>query len=547
MSHQTSVVIPHPSYDSPSDQIPIMNFSPRKSERRHSARNYKNILDYAINEQKTVSKKQSACNRPPVTFKESSDGQIENQDGLEATINLYRTNSSCLINGSPHIVHPILESLVSLLDGDSISDLDKQIQIELSKFNTKYDKTRKSSVNNSPIECLKCHRPARTKAVECETCQQWIHYNCDRLSKQEILAIENGSTYSCKKCIVHQVSLPTPDQSQPMIRDAVSHPVAILPVISKSGPTPPSTVTHTIMVERSNLTTASSSTPPDSSEPDTCDSQNSIAHTILNEQADLECNNPIVYSTSDIAKTTSAGISSLPSNIVSVSSCSALPKGRDNAWSLKTKNTCPNTTPLEVVGSTLNKSSTQTTSSQEAIHSENSRPQHSQPDATVKLKQWERKLSKREDALKSREQASSQNEKDIAHARSYMLKLEEQVKELDSSNRRLHRELLTTDTTPTTSLKDTRTNNHSQQNDVSLLSSLVTLLQPILSKSLQDQSSAKSSNCSCDNLKERVANLEYDLRYLTASWEGYHHAQKEYRYHTQREYEYSHSHKYDSE
>ena len=87
-----------------------------------------------------------------------------------------------------------------------------------------------------------------------------------------------------------------------------------------------------------------------------------------------------------------------------------------------------NTTPIEVVGSTQNKSSTQITSSQEATHSENTRLQPSHSDATVKLKQWERKLSKREDALKSREQASSQNEKDIAHARSYMLKLEDQVK-----------------------------------------------------------------------------------------------------------------------
>ena len=69
-----------------------------------------------------------------------------------------------------------------------------------------------------------------------------------------------------------------------------------------------------------------------------------------------------------------------------------------------------------------------------------------QSENPTKLRQWERKLTKHEEAVKHREQASAQAERDLAHTRSYVLKLEEQIRELEHSNRRLHRENLTANT-----------------------------------------------------------------------------------------------------
>ena len=77
-------------------------------------------------------------------------------------------------------------------------------------------------------------------------------------------------------------------------------------------------------------------------------------------------------------------------------------------------------------------------------------PTNSKDDSTVRLKQWEKKLSKKEGELKVREALITNTERDLAHSRAFVLSLEAKIKELENSNRRLHQELLLKSSEPVT-------------------------------------------------------------------------------------------------
>ena len=49
---------------------------------------------------------------------------------------------------------------------------------------------------------LKCHRPCRSKSTYCDVGNHWIHYNCEKLSSNEIPTVEsdNLNTHFCNLC-----------------------------------------------------------------------------------------------------------------------------------------------------------------------------------------------------------------------------------------------------------------------------------------------------------------------------------------------------------
>ena len=60
---------------------------------------------------------------------------------------------------------------------------------------------------NSSIECLICKRNCKKRAVQCDSCDRWLHYNCEKLTEDEVKMIENRQDYSYK-CKMSKASNP---------------------------------------------------------------------------------------------------------------------------------------------------------------------------------------------------------------------------------------------------------------------------------------------------------------------------------------------------
>ena len=68
---------------------------------------------------------------------------------------------------------------------------------------------------NSSIECLICKRNCKKRAVQCDYCDRWLHYYCEKLTEDDVKMIENRKDYSynCKMCkasnpVQHELVLP---------------------------------------------------------------------------------------------------------------------------------------------------------------------------------------------------------------------------------------------------------------------------------------------------------------------------------------------------
>ena len=53
---------------------------------------------------------------------------VSNNAGDKAIINLYRTNSSSLINGDPSLVTPVLETLSDYISKSNVTLIDKRVK-----------------------------------------------------------------------------------------------------------------------------------------------------------------------------------------------------------------------------------------------------------------------------------------------------------------------------------------------------------------------------------------------------------------------------------
>ena len=58
-----------------------------------------------------------------------------------------------------------------------------------------------SSPTNSAHTCPGCNRNIRNRAVQCDMCDVWKHYKCEKLDNLTIEEIESGADYTCKACI----------------------------------------------------------------------------------------------------------------------------------------------------------------------------------------------------------------------------------------------------------------------------------------------------------------------------------------------------------
>ena len=147
------------------------------------------------------------------------------ESGESYTVNMYLTRSSFLVNGKSvsRFLQTDLRNIQRLIETVSmegapvnVAALNAQLKMQLTRMiggetSTKSDAARKRrddlvavdrDRDSDPIKCLKCGRNCQSRAVYCEMSNHWVHYNCEKLSKQEISEIENvrGLKYICKNC-----------------------------------------------------------------------------------------------------------------------------------------------------------------------------------------------------------------------------------------------------------------------------------------------------------------------------------------------------------
>ena len=151
--------------------------------------------------------------------------RVSNSESHLYTINLYLTKCSFLVNGknvdeflSTDI--PCIHELASnvRLDGKVI-DLKmlnqlmaKQLQQAIEARSGNCDPSRlkcPKSVTDKDNECFKCKRNLKSRATWCDKGEHWIHYNCERLTEDEIRKIQaepDSKAYTCKLCKAESVN-----------------------------------------------------------------------------------------------------------------------------------------------------------------------------------------------------------------------------------------------------------------------------------------------------------------------------------------------------
>ena len=183
---------------------------------KHACSVYQN----AFNDQIVRVDKDSATDNKGNVVQHTYTVHLKNNVGY--TMNLYLTKCSLLINGKAtmtfideHLpkIHEIMSHMtvsgisvdIQALNGLLAAQLQKVIN-DKNSLSLKTPKPTKLCITETDetenINCQKCSRNCRKRAVQCDSCKWWIHYHCAKLEESEINNIENNRTfsYSCAKC-----------------------------------------------------------------------------------------------------------------------------------------------------------------------------------------------------------------------------------------------------------------------------------------------------------------------------------------------------------
>ena len=225
----------------------------------HSIPISKHKVDYSLNKEKSVYKKVRACEREHMIVTEYKTGNIvmtvqgglyeflkgslqklysnhpqshkkveckqilEQSNNYETActytvfendqktyvVNLYHTRSRIVVNGKRELnflnddiplLYKVLESLQDTYGQNVISDLNALIKRTLYTINKD---TVEDQPDNGKCPCVVCKKNVRTNAVQCHTCHQWVHYNCDKMTPSTIRLVsepDNIYLYRCNTC-----------------------------------------------------------------------------------------------------------------------------------------------------------------------------------------------------------------------------------------------------------------------------------------------------------------------------------------------------------
>jgi hypothetical protein len=134
--------------------------------------------------------------------------RVELPSHQKYTVNLYTTTSKLLVNGKdcevfiqneiPNIQTIIVNEVTTIPNFD-VNLLNRQLQEQLTHL------INGNKVNNDNIQCSKCTKFCRSRSTYCTSGNHWIHYRCEKLTKDQITQREESDdkdeNYTCKRCI----------------------------------------------------------------------------------------------------------------------------------------------------------------------------------------------------------------------------------------------------------------------------------------------------------------------------------------------------------
>jgi len=150
--------------------------------------------------------------------------RVSKSNIYQYTLTLYFTKCRFLVNGKNvsifveqdmQNIHDVMNTVTlngKAVDLKTINSLLQQqllkVQEHLRTNNIHRQETTVPSINDKSIKssdskCIKCKRNVVTRGVMCTIGQHWVHYICDRLTKQEVENLEqknHNETYNCKTC-----------------------------------------------------------------------------------------------------------------------------------------------------------------------------------------------------------------------------------------------------------------------------------------------------------------------------------------------------------
>ena len=148
------------------------------------------------------------------------------------TINLYHTTSRILTNGHhPSICIDHIQNILAEINEDEIKHLNERIREKCheaarSKDETEVqtqattgnnaipalplaihastqdsilqeniDERNTENEDNDTVACPHCNQPAQNESIECTTCSQWVHYECEGLNLNKAREYSSPPTY----------------------------------------------------------------------------------------------------------------------------------------------------------------------------------------------------------------------------------------------------------------------------------------------------------------------------------------------------------------
>jgi len=137
--------------------------------------------------------------------------RVHNLQGKTYTVNLYLTTCVLLVNGKNtqlfvnrdiKDIHELIRNTYCGSNKINITKLNEMMKSKLEQALKSKPRDQCASEENISIKCIKCTRVCRSKSSYCSTGIHWAHYRCQKLTTEEIHAVEDDKSeiHTCKLC-----------------------------------------------------------------------------------------------------------------------------------------------------------------------------------------------------------------------------------------------------------------------------------------------------------------------------------------------------------
>ena len=127
------------------------------------------------------------------------------------TLNIYLTTSRLLVNGKNcslfrdndlQKIQDIIDKATFTEQIPNIDKLNSLIAMQINACLKQNEPKSPPKIQENDIKCVKCKKNCKSRGTFCTIGSHWVHYNCERLTNEEITRIEKSKdeNYMCKIC-----------------------------------------------------------------------------------------------------------------------------------------------------------------------------------------------------------------------------------------------------------------------------------------------------------------------------------------------------------